>query len=82
MKTDLVWQAEIILNYAAMIASEVLTLETVSELRERNGRLAAIGNAVRRFVRSRLAPQIGVLAVVGGISPSFRAVGPPYPAGL
>lgn len=67
-------QAEISRNYAAMIAAEVLTAETVSDLLERNGGLAAIGDAARHAVRSRLVPQVSVLASLGGVEPTRELI--------
>jgi uncharacterized membrane protein YheB (UPF0754 family) len=60
-------QAEISRNYAAMIADEVLTAETVADMLARNGGAAAIGQAATQAVRDRLAPHIALLAALGGV---------------
>jgi uncharacterized membrane protein YheB (UPF0754 family) len=67
-------QAEISRNYAAMLADEVLTAETVGALLARNGGGAAIGAAATGAIRSRLAPQIGMLAGMGGVEPTAELV--------
>lgn len=61
-------QAEISRNYANMIADEVLTLDTITDLLRRNGGADALALHGRRVVRARLQPHVAMLAAFGGVA--------------